>query len=319
MEEKTYVFNPDTNSNSGVLSLLAPMLQRQGIDPNVLLAMRNNNGFGGEGGWFMWIIFLFFLNGWNRNGGFGYNDGGCGCAHSGFLANQLNNDYGRDLLMQAIQGNANAISQLASNLNCSSGQIQQAVNNVSTQIMSVGNQVGMSGQQIINAVQSGNCQIANQLSQCCCNVTNAITTQGYESRLANVEQTNILGGKMDANTQSIKDQLATQTSMIHDRFCSLELRELQNKLDAEREANSTLKAQISNYQQTATFGQMISQATTPLAQALASLQSDVNSIKCKQPDTVTVPANNGVLVPSCVAYNMGLYGVSPFNNGGFWG
>lgn len=47
-----------------MLGLLAPLLQKQGVDPNVLLAMKGNNGFGGEGGWFMWVIFLFFLMGW---------------------------------------------------------------------------------------------------------------------------------------------------------------------------------------------------------------------------------------------------------------
>ena len=60
------------------MSLLAPLMQKSGLDPNLLLAMnRNNGGFGGEGGWFMWVIFLFFLMGWGGNGwGFGRNNGG---------------------------------------------------------------------------------------------------------------------------------------------------------------------------------------------------------------------------------------------------
>lgn len=306
MEEKTYVFNPEGNgSGSGILGLLAPMLQQRGIDPNVLLAMRNNNGFGGEGGWFIWVIFLFFLMGWNRNGFGGFG----GFGGENMLANQLNNDHGRDLLMQAIQGNRTALSELASSLNCSINSVQTAINGMSTQIQNVGAQVGMSAQQIINAVQSGNCQIANQLSQCCCNVTNAITTQGFESRIATLEQTNLLGSKID-----------NQTAVINDKFCALEMRELQNKLDAEREANSTLKAQISNMQQTAMFGQMITGATTPIASAITALQSEVNGIKCKLPETTTVPANNGVYVPACAAVQLGLYG-NPYNlnPGGLWG
>lgn len=52
MESKTYVFgNEGSTSNNGMLGLLAPLLQKQGVDPNVLLAMKGNNGFGGEGGW----------------------------------------------------------------------------------------------------------------------------------------------------------------------------------------------------------------------------------------------------------------------------
>ena len=91
-EEKTYVFGEGAGNN-GILSLLGPMLSQKGVDPNVLLAMqgRNNDGFG-EGGWFIWVIFLFFLMGWGGNG-FGNNG-------AGGLGNQLNNDYGREMLLQ---------------------------------------------------------------------------------------------------------------------------------------------------------------------------------------------------------------------------
>jgi hypothetical protein len=48
-EEKTYVF--DGGSTNGIISALAPMLQNRGIDPSVLALMRDNDGFGGNGGW----------------------------------------------------------------------------------------------------------------------------------------------------------------------------------------------------------------------------------------------------------------------------
>ena len=123
MESKTYVFgNEGSTSNNGMLGLLAPLLQKQGVDPNVLLAMKGNNGFGGEGGWFMWVIFLFFLMGWGGNGWGGFGNNG-----RGGLANEINNDYGRGLLMDAIGGNRNALSNLATQLNCTEGQIQSAI------------------------------------------------------------------------------------------------------------------------------------------------------------------------------------------------
>lgn len=184
-EEKTYVFGEGAGNN-GILSLLGPMLSQRGVDPNVLLAMqgRNNDGFG-EGGWFIWVIFLFFLMGWGGNG-FGNNG-------AGGLGNQLNNDYGREMLLQAINGNGNAISQLATTLNCDINAVQSAINSVQSQIQSVGNQVGMSGQQVINAIQAGNCQIASQIASCCCDVRTAIERQGYEGQLATLNQTNTLG------------------------------------------------------------------------------------------------------------------------------
>lgn len=61
-ESKTFVFPESGNGGgSGMLAMLAPLLQQKGIDPNLLVAMqgRNNNGFGGEGGWFIWVNFLY--------------------------------------------------------------------------------------------------------------------------------------------------------------------------------------------------------------------------------------------------------------------
>lgn len=149
-ETKTYVF-PESGGNgggSGMMAMLAPLLQQKGIDPNLLVAMqgKNNNGFGGDGSWFMWIIFLFFLfplfgrNGWGNNG-----DGGNGGGFAGAgIPNLINNDAGRELLMSAIQGNGQAINNLATNLNCSIGQVQNAINGVMSQVQQVGNQVGQS-------------------------------------------------------------------------------------------------------------------------------------------------------------------------------
>lgn len=173
-ESKTYIFGENQNGGSnGMLGLLAPLLQKQGVDPNVLLAMKGNNGFGGEGGWFMWVIFLFFLMGWGGNGWGGFGNNG-----RGGLANEINNDNGRALLMDAIGGNRNALSNLATQLNCTEGQIQNAISALTSQVQSVGNQVGMSGMQTINALQQGNMQIAQQIANCCC-----------ENRLAICQQT----------------------------------------------------------------------------------------------------------------------------------
>ena len=108
MDSKVFMFPESSNGN--LASVLAPLLQQRGVDPNVLLAMNKNNGaFGGEGGWFMWVIFLFFLMGWGGNGWNGFGNRG-NLAGDAALGNLINNDAGRELLMQAIQGNGNAIS-----------------------------------------------------------------------------------------------------------------------------------------------------------------------------------------------------------------
>lgn len=66
-ENRTVVYTPEAGcgcgSGGGMMAMLAPLLQQKGIDPNLLMALngKNNNGFGGDGSWFLWIIFLFFL------------------------------------------------------------------------------------------------------------------------------------------------------------------------------------------------------------------------------------------------------------------
>ncbi|MCM1034920.1 MAG: hypothetical protein NC346_02460 [Prevotella sp.] len=316
MSDKTYVFTPDSNgggSNNGMLGILTALLQKNGVDPNVLLAMRNgNNGFGGEGGWFIWVIFLFFLMGWGNNG-FGWGNG-----NGGGLANQINNDYGRDLLMQAINGNRSALSELATNLNCSVGQIQSAINSLGTQIQGVSNQVGMSSQQIINAIQAGDCNIASKLASCCCEIKQAIGTinVGMERGFSSVAY------ETQRQTCELQNAIKESTAEIVAGQRAAEMREMQRDL-AERDREIAKKdVIINNAQQTTIFGQMISQATAPILAAVGTLQADVNGIKCKMPETTTVPYSPVVGVPSCVAAQMGLYnglGLTTSLNPGFWG
>ena len=285
MESKTYVFgNEGSTSNNGMLGLLAPLLQKQGVDPNVLLAMKGNNGFGGEGGWFMWVIFLFFLMGWGGNGWGGFGNNG-----RGGLANEINNDYGRGLLMDAIGGNRNALSNLATQLNCTEGQIQSAISALTSQVQSVGNQVGMSGMQTINALQQGNMQIAQQIANCCCQTNNNITTQGYESKLAICQQTHAINDNANANALMLRDTNQSNHLALMGKLDQMQTQAMQDKLDALREKNSALVAQISNEHQTQALQAYQAQIITPVNTALAALQAEVAGIKCKLPNTVSVP------------------------------
>lgn len=95
----------------GIDAGLAALMQNanKGMDPAALMAMMNNGGFGGNGGWWwIWIILIFFC--W---GGFGGNGFGRGGNDASRLASQLNNDANTNLLMQAINGNKEAISSLS--------------------------------------------------------------------------------------------------------------------------------------------------------------------------------------------------------------
>ena len=326
-ESKVFMFPESGASNGELVSLLSPLLQQRGLDPNLLLMNRGNYGFGGEGGWFMWIIFLFFLMGWGGNGfgGFGNNRGAL--AGDAYLGNLINNDTGRELLMSAIQGNGNAISQLASTLNCDVNSIKSAINGVMSQVQGVGNQVGMSSQQIINAIQAGNCQIASQLAQCCCDNKLAICQQtntlqnaingvsvGQERGFSNIAY------ETQRQTCDLRDSIRSATDQILAGQRDAEMREMQNKIDALREANSQKDVIINNGQQTAVFSQMIQSATTPIANAVANLQGDVNGIKCKLPETVSVQWPNLTAIPTCAAqFGLTNLGYNWGCNNSLWG
>lgn len=323
MESKTYVFGNEGTQN-GMMGLLAPLLQRNGLDPNLLLAMNRNGGGFGEGGWFMWVIFLFFLMGWGGNGW-----GGFGRGNGGGLANEINNDYGRSLLMDAIGGNRNALSNLATQLNCTEGQIQSAINALATQLGSVGNQVGMSGQQVINAIQQGNMTIAQQLAECCCRTNNAITAMDGNVKLAMCQQTGTLQNAINTvatgqergfssvayetqrQTCDLQNAIKDSTQTIVNGQRAAELREMQDKLDHLREENST-------YKSSAMTSQIVGQALAPVNAVLAGLQNEVAGIKCKLPETVTTAYQPFTAVPNCIAAQMGLYGLNGVNGGGFW-
>ena len=325
-ETKTYVFPESGGSGggNGMMAMLAPLLQQKGIDPNLLVAMqgKNNNGFGGDGSWFMWIIFLFFLfplfgrNGWGNNG-----DGGNGGGFAGAgIPNLINNDAGRELLMSAIQGNGQAINNLATNLNCSIGQVQNAINGVMSQVQQVGNQVGQSSMQIINAIQQGNCQIAQQIASCCC-----------ENRLAICQQTNTLQNAINGvatgqergfasvayetqrQTCDLQNSIKDSTQQILAGQRAAEMREMQNKIDKLREENSTFKS-------SAMTSQIVGQATAPLGAALNDLSTRLAKIECNQPEVAKVPYSPVVGIPSCVAAQDGLYyGIGAWGNFNGWG
>ena len=325
--ERTYVFGGDGGNGGSKLditALLPGMLGGRSVDPNLLALMGNRNGFGGQDGWWsiIWLVVIASIFGWNGNGGF--FGGGRG---SNGLPAELAGNAGRELLMQAIQGNGNAIQQIASSLNCSTQQLQTALCNVQNTITQVGNQVGLTGTQVINALQAGDNNIISQMSSCCCNVLQAIERQGCATQLQNCQNMNTLTREMNNNARNLQDATQAQTQAILAKLDAAETRVLQDKLDAERQKSSTLAAQLNNEHQTQTIMGSVAQQIAPLVAGIQSLQGEVDGIKCKLPNTVSVP------YPQLQVYNPEVaraaafgaaaggyagYGCGGYNTG-FWG
>lgn len=289
------------------------------IDPALLLLLNNNGGFGG--GNFMWVLFLFFLWPLLRNGGmFGngglFGGGGCGNDCTSYVSNLANNQTGRELLAQAIQGNRDAISNLSNMLGCQVGDIQTVLGQIMSKVGDMACETKLSSQQVINSIQSGNATLASQLASCCCDLKGAIkdVAIGTERGFASLAYENAQG------RCEIKQAISDATQKIVDGQTAAEKRDMQDKIDSLREKVAQQNVVINNAQQTAAVGQMIAQATTPIVQAVAALQGDVNGIKCKLPETVTLPFSCATAVPTQAVFNpFCAFGLNNGFNNSLWG
>ena len=143
---------------------------RSGVDPNLLLALNQNGGFGGGASWlwpmFMWMMFPWMFGG-GFGGGFGGFGGGANLLGTGFLSNQLNNNQGTDLLLQAINGNASAASQIAQLTNSNVDRVNENVSAIRTAIASLEGTTAGGGEQCISNSVSGYASLSRQFCVWC--------------------------------------------------------------------------------------------------------------------------------------------------------
>lgn len=266
-----------------------------------------NNGFGFGNGMngiadLFGLAIIASMFGWG-NGGFGNGFGG-GNNGAAFLANQLSNDSGRELIMNAItnQGEASrsAIQTLSTMLgqdfNLTNAGIQSAQNTLNQ----IANAQGMSTLQLINAVQAGDAAITSTLQNCCCQTQKQIMEQGYQSQIATLNQTNQLGSQADRNTNSLLNAINAQTVAMNDQFCQARERDMQAKIDTQADIITQLRGQIDNANQTA-------QITGYVNSLIAPLQAKVTEIADKQLPTVPVQWPQ-IQAVNTTPYMGGLYG-----------
>lgn len=293
--------------------------------------LAGNNGLGGfGGGWgggiLGFLLGLFFGNGWNGFGGFGNGFGGG--AGAGFLSNQIDNNAGRELLMNAINSNGEASRAAVASLSTMLGQdfnlVNSGVSAIRDGLAALTAQTGMSSLQIINAVQSGNSDLASRFAQCCCENKLLVTTQGYENQLATLAQTNAITGAIAGVNENIAANRAAQqlsdcqqtyalTDTMNRNYLALD-----NKIDdlessrKDREITS-LTAKVAQLEsQNFTTG-VVGSAVAPINAALNALAKEVDDIKCKQPSTVSVQ------YPNLYAVNATPYVSGGYYQGGFNG
>ena len=308
-------------------------------DSSTVVYTPENNGGGlfGGNGWGGGIV-GFLLGLAFGNGGWGGFGGGFGGGNGAFLSNQISNDSGRELLMNAINSNGEASRAAVASLSTMLGQdfnlVNSGVSAIRDGIAALTAQTGMSALQIQNAIQSGNAALASQLCECCCSNKLLITEQGYQNQIATLNQTNALTGAIAGVNENITANRAAQqlsdcqqtyalTDTMNRNYLALD-----NKIDSlessrkDREITA-LTAKIAQLEsQNFTTG-VVGSAVAPINAALNAIAREVDDIKCKQPSTVSVQYPN--LVAMSTTPNIGFgygagygygYGVP---GGSYWG
>ena len=188
-------------------------------------------------------------------------------------------------------------------IGCNQNALTAAINAVQSAICNVGNQVGMGTAQVISAINSGNCQVAQAVKDCCCQTQQNIIAQGYENRIASLQQGQAIsngfaqiGYAAAENACAIKQNATDNTSRVLAKLDQME----DSRKDREiASLTAALTAATSRAERQAELA--------PIYQAL-------NDIKCKQPNTVNVPYQPFTTIPNCVAWQNGLVGL----NGQVW-
>ena len=173
-------------------------------------------------------------------------------------------------------------------------------------------QQAVSVPQIINSIQSGDAALASQLCKCCC-----------DNQLAMCQQTNALQRDINGVNQSVinkaaADQLAMcqQTYALTDTMNRNYLA-LDNKIDAlesnrkDREITA-LTAKVAELESQKFTTGIVQQAVAPVVGQLSNIQNEIDDIKCKMPETISVT------YPNVTAVNNTPYMGNFYGNGFGW-
>ena len=222
----------DENGSTGMVMPVSPMYGNNG----------GGFGFGGDGGW--WILILFLLLG---NGGWGGGFGGFGGGdlypwmnnsqniNSGFRDQMLN-----DNITSIRDGVYGINNQLCSGFAGVNASITGAQNALAQQMYT--NQIADMERSFAaqTASTAGMTALQSQLAQCCCDNRAATADLKYTVATENCADRTAAA----QNTRDIIDAQTRGTQAILDKLCALELDGVKGQLAAAQRENVGLQNQL---------------------------------------------------------------------------
>jgi len=226
-------------------------------DLAAVVGNRNDGfGFGGDGGW--WIILLFLClfgnGGWGN--GFGGGNGGAGGLYPWMNQADITNSGFRDqMINDNITSIRDGIYGLSNQLCSCCGDMRDTVNQgfYSAEVAAANRQMANMNSifGVQNAINAGFNATQAQLAQCCC-----------DNRLATCQTQNIIQSESAAtrfadanNTRDIIQSQSNGTQAILDKLCQLELDAKNDTISQLRQELLYAKGQASQDVQTAVLRQ----------------------------------------------------------------
>lgn len=230
---------------------------------------RNNDGmFGGDGSWWIIVLFIFAFFGWGNNG-WGNNGNGGGYAATAATQADIQRGFDNSAVISKLDGINNG---LCDGFYAVNNGMLTGFNGINTNIM----QTGFGIQQAINADTVANMQNTNtlqaQLANCCCETREAI--QGVNYNMA--QNTCALQNTMNNNTRDLLENQNSNTRAILDYLCQKETADL-------RAENQALKLAASQSNQNAVLQAAMDANTAEILRRTAPLP--VPSYQVPNPNT----------------------------------
>lgn len=235
-------------------------------------------GWGGNGAWWLLVLFLFAANG----NGFGWGNNGMNGAMPYMMSNNTNNDVQRGFDQQAVMGSLGDISGAVTS--GFAGMNQALCSGFAGVNATISNgfssaEASNNARQMANMQQAFNLQ--SQLAQCCCdnrlataNLNSTILSENCADRAALSDGIRDIIANQTANTQALINQTTQAVQGVYDKICQLELNakndrivELQNQLTAANTAAlvgaQTSRVLADNAAQTQALEQYLNPAPIP--------------------------------------------------------
>lgn len=209
------------------------------------------NSFGGDGAWWLLVLFLFAFNGNGWGNGFGG-----GGAMPYIMNNTTNNDVQRGFDQQAVMGGINGLTSGVTNGFAGVNQalcggfagVNATVNGGFAAAEASDNARQMANmQQAFNtqtAITGGLSNLQSQLAQCCCdnrlataNLNSTILSENCADRAAISDGLRDVIANNTANTTALLNTINGGIQSIQDKLC-------QQEIDALKTQNANLQTQI---------------------------------------------------------------------------